>query len=115
MRYNRRCSKGEQVERENEQNRSGIVRESFAFERESFGNRSPYTNKREFTITFSVVFISNRPPGEWDMGLLDTSIKAEMARIIQSYLEYEHPNWQITVKLDSKPQFRPFDVPNVPL
>lgn len=90
-------------------------RELTALDRFLTGNHREFSNKRDFTITFSVVFISNRPPGEWDMGLLDISIKAEMERIIQSYLEYVHQGWQITVKLDSKPQFRPFDVPNVPL
>jgi hypothetical protein len=109
MRYNRRCSQREQDEHESEQNCSGIVRESFAFDRETFGNRSLYTNRREFTVTFSIVFVSGRNPGEWDMGLLDVSIKAEMERIIKSYLEYEHQGWQVTVKLTSNPQFRPFE------
>jgi hypothetical protein len=72
-------------------------------------NRSLFTNKREFTITFTVVFVSGHNPGEWDLGLLDVSIKAEMARIIQNYLEYAYQGWQITVKLESKPQFRPFE------
>jgi hypothetical protein len=102
MRYNRGCS-------QREQNRSEIVRESFAFDRESFGNRSLYTNKREFAITFTVVFASDHKPGEWDIGLIDTSIKAEIAQIIKNYLEYVHQDWKITVKLESRPQFRTFE------
>jgi hypothetical protein len=86
-----------------------IDRELTAFDRELTSNRWQYTNKREFTITFTVVFASDHNPGEWDVGLLDTSIKAEMAHIIKNYLEYEHPDWQITVKLESKPGFRPFE------
>jgi hypothetical protein len=104
MRYNRRCSQPEQAEHKSEQNRSGM----FAFDRESFGNRSLYENRREFTITFSVVFVSGHNPGEWDMGLLDVSTKAEMARIMKDYLEYAHHGWRVTVKLESKAQFKPF-------
>lgn len=88
---------------------SGFVRESSAFVRESSANRPAFTNKREFTITFTVVFVSGHNPGEWDLGLLDVSTKSEIARIIQNYLEYAHQGWQITVKLESKPQFKPFE------
>jgi hypothetical protein len=88
---------------------SGFVRESSAFVRQSSGNRPAFTNKREFRVTFTVVFVSGHNPGEWDLGLLDVSTKAEMARIIQDYLEYVHQGWQITVKVESKPQFKPFE------
>jgi hypothetical protein len=86
-----------------------IDRELTAFDRELTANRWERTNKREFTITFTVVFVSGHKPGEWDLGLLDVSTKAEMAHIIKNYLEYVHQGWQITVKLESKPNFRPFD------
>ena len=75
----------------------------------SSGNRPAFTNKREFKLTFTIAFVSGHNPGEWDLGLLDVATKAEMARIIQDYLEYVHQGWQITVKLESKPQFKPFD------
>lgn len=84
-------------------------RELTAFDRKLTANHRDLTNRREFAITFAVVFVSNRPSGEWDLGLLDVSTKAEMEHIIQNYLEYEHPGWQITVKLTSNPQFRPFE------
>ena len=96
-------------QRYNDRGKTANHRELTAFDRFLTGNHRELTNKREFTITFAVVFVSDRPPGEWDLGLLDVSIKAEMERIIKSYLEYEHPDWQITVKLDSKPGFRPFE------
>jgi hypothetical protein len=87
----------------------GNDRELTAFDRKLTANHREFTNRREFTVTFSVVFVSGRNPGEWDMGLLDVSTKAEIERIIKSYLEYEHQGWQVTVKLTSNPQFRPFE------
>jgi hypothetical protein len=84
-------------------------RELTAFDRKLTANHREFTNRREFAITFTVVFVSGHKPGEWDLGLLDVSTKAEMAHIIQNYLEYVHQGWQITVKVESKPQFKPFE------
>jgi hypothetical protein len=102
MRYGRGREKSEQ---KSEQECSVL----FANRSVLTANRSLFTNKREFTITFTVVFVSGHNPGEWDLGLLDVSTKSEIARIIQNYLEYAHQGWQITVKLESKPQFKPFE------
>jgi hypothetical protein len=85
-------------------NLSGFVR----VDRESSGNRPGFTNKRAFAVTFTIVFVGNSKPGEWDLGLMDVSVRAEMAQIIQNYLEYMHPGWKIRVKIESKPQFTAF-------
>ena len=87
----------------------GIDRESQQIDRELTANHREFINKREFKIIFTVVFASGHHPGEWDLGLLDVSTKAEMEHIIQNYLEYVHQGWQITVKLEGKPQFKPFE------
>lgn len=85
-----------------------IDRELTANHRELSANRPGLINQRDFTVIFTITFAGNSNPGEWDLGLLDVSIKAEIARIIQNYLEYQYSGWKIRVKIVSKPQFTAF-------
>jgi len=90
---------------------SGFVLESSGLSGNLSGlsaNRPGLINQRDFTVIFTITFAGNSNPGEWDLGLLDVSIKAEIARIIQNYLEYQYAGWKIRVKIVSKPQFTAF-------
>lgn len=98
MKFTRARARGEEPEREPEQNlfalfanRSRIVPKSLDF-----------GNKRTFEVIITVRFASDQPAGEWDRGLINQALRPKIAQILRAILENEYPDWQIRVELASK-------------
>lgn len=79
-----------------------------AFILKTTGNRgannritTEYDNKRLFEVKLKVKFLGTTPPGEWDMSLLGEYIRRRIAQIVLEVLKFEHPDWQIEVKVES--------------
>lgn len=66
------------------------------------GNSADFLNKRTFEVRLTVKFASDEPPGDWDKGLLDNYIKRTIGLVVHKVLVYEHPDWQIEVKVEGR-------------